>query len=892
MSIVQSEKTQPPGSQAWSRIPWLGLLAGIGLLGQLYMQASQTDVPLLFERFWLGMFLFYAPAFWRLLSSQPSRSERITLLVGIALFSYVPKLFRCPYYFCYSDELTWWRGVQNLLMGSPVVSDNILGLIQGNFPGLPLLTIVLQKAGGLSTFEAGLLIMGLMRVLTILTIFLLGEKIFQSSKVGAAAALVYGANANFLFFSSQFSYESLAFPLVLVILLFLQYLVNGDAERSGNAWRLVILACIAAIVITHHLATYMLIAILILMVVAARLLPRFIQPKALRQLVGITSFAIVAGIGWLWISNTDVVEYLGDPITRGIEQVASLKIRRLFSGITLPWYEIGSGYAAAILVGLLAMLGAYLIIRHKQRLNSAQMGLLSFGSLYILTSPMVLTTWGAESGRRSWVYSFIGISLLAGFALDWITSSDFIRFRQNRRLGQFSATLALCILLLGGIASSTSISYRFPGAYLQNSDARSYTPEIIDAAQWLFNQVGPDQRVLGDRTTERIFGSYGLQEPAMYGGPRPWEVYFPVSWTPQALDWLEDANAPFVVVDERMAELPPQMDFRFQRNEPTNAFSSQPIPVQAVQKFDQLPGLDRIYDSGNIHIYFINRSGQTVFKAGTTRVTSVLQNPAETIEASGNGFQILFTSLATFLRCLFLIVFVLYLPGELLGKRLFPDWSEMETGTRVIVATSISISTIILLAFILAYLLASAGKAAIIVLFLIGFLVITGLIQLQERLSRSRSSMDELVSKRKEFTQIFRQPGAAPVYALGFLSVLLVMFMMGAIRPRYEPRTDLSLDYSSMPPSVRITNLEHGAKTYQLVIQAEGGTTRISRDVQLNENQSIDISLQEASPRLPAQGKISLDLYMEGEPNPYRSVHFVQGEGPIGSAIPEEAPQE
>ena len=212
MNAAMSEQTSAHDSPAWAWYPWLGLIAGVAVLGQLYIQASQMDVSNLFERFWLGMLLFFIPAFWRLLSPQAMRSERFALLIGTALFSYVPKLFRCPYYFCYSDELTWWRGVQNLLQGSPILSDNPLGLIQGKFPGLMLLTIVLQKASGLSTFEVGLVLMGIMRVLTIVAIFLLGEKIFHSSRVGAAAALVYMMNANFLFFSSQFSYESLAVP--------------------------------------------------------------------------------------------------------------------------------------------------------------------------------------------------------------------------------------------------------------------------------------------------------------------------------------------------------------------------------------------------------------------------------------------------------------------------------------------------------------------------------------------------------------------------------------------------------------------------------------------------------------------------------------------------------
>ena len=109
---------------AWSWFPWIGFVAGIGVLGQLYAEASQASAPFLFERFWLGMFLFYLPTFWRLLSTRTSRPERIALLVATAFFSYLPKLLRCPYYFCYSDELTWWRGIQNILGGGDLLATN------------------------------------------------------------------------------------------------------------------------------------------------------------------------------------------------------------------------------------------------------------------------------------------------------------------------------------------------------------------------------------------------------------------------------------------------------------------------------------------------------------------------------------------------------------------------------------------------------------------------------------------------------------------------------------------------------------------------------------------------------------------------------------------------
>lgn len=884
-SPSESENEIAISHSRWSWYPWIGLLAGIGVLGQLYLQSSQTQATYLFERFWLGMFLFYIPTFWRILSPRIQRSERLVLLVGLALFSYVPKLFRCPYYFCYSDELTWWRGVQNLLGGSPVLSNNPLGLIQGLFPGLPLLTIVLQKAGGLPTFQVGLVLMGVLRVLTLLSLFLLGEKIFNSSRVGAAAAVVYMMNANFLFFSSQYSYESLSIPLLLVILVFLQDILKVNDRRTGIAWSFVILMSIAAIVITHHLATYMLVAILAIMTVFGSLLPRFTQLKSGGRLGYFTLFSIAAGVGWLLFTSANVVDYFGDPISRGIRQLASQSIRRLFSGITLPWYEITSGYLSAVLIVLLSAFGAFLILRQKKVLFAEQMGLLSFGLMYLGTAPLVLTSWGAESGRRSWIYSFIGLALLSGVALAALVGSGSLSHRRSREIwGRIATTSLLAILLLGGVASSTSISYRFPGEYLQNSDARSYTPEYIDAAQWIFHQAGPDNRVLGDRTTERVFGSYGLQQPAMYGGPRPWEVYLPTSWTSDALHWLEDAEAPFVVVDKRMAELSPQMAIRFQDGEPVIDYSDRPMPAASVEKFDELARLDRIYDSGNIRIYFLNDTGRSIYQLGRSTEYSPLQNPMGTDFVAGSLTSLLLVPLIDFFRSIFLVVIFLIICGSVMGSMLFPGWSKMDMGIRITAAISISISSIILLTFILALVLSSVEKASVIVLILLGLIVITGAIRFLVHAIKNQSGNVNFLAYIRNFSTKVRLQDSSWVYAFGILSVVLLVFTMGKIKPRYEPHTVMALVFSSATPGVRITNHETGKETYQLVIYGDNTNAWSSQPIELNKDQSIEVSLQQASLPLPSGGVLNLDLFIEGHEIPYRSLHFLADELPGNSS--------
>ena len=123
----------------------------------------------------------------------------------------------------------------------------------------------------------------------------------------------------------------------------------------------------------------------------------------------------------------------------------------------------------------------------------------------------------------------------------------------------------------------------------------------------------------------------------------------------------------------------------------------------------------------------------------------------------------------------------------------------------------------------------------------------------------------------------FRQKGRIFVYFLGFISVLLVVLFMGEIKPRDEPRTIVAFDFSTLSPRVRITNLEAGDQNYHLIIYGEGGNNRISQQLHLDKHQTVDLDLPQSSLSLPSQGKIYLDLYIEGQDKPYRSIYFLQG---------------
>ncbi len=155
-----------------------------------------------------------------------------------------------------------------------------------NYPGLEGATSALMRLTGLSSYGAGIVIVGAARLSLMVALFLLFTRISGSARTAGLGAAIYAGNFNFLFWGAQFSYESLALPLFVVVLMAVAEREAAPREWARE-WAVPIVLGIAAIVVTHHLTSY---AVAVFLAAArARLLVRaarleLAQPLALRRL--------------------------------------------------------------------------------------------------------------------------------------------------------------------------------------------------------------------------------------------------------------------------------------------------------------------------------------------------------------------------------------------------------------------------------------------------------------------------------------------------------------------------------------------------------------------------------------------------------------------------------
>jgi hypothetical protein len=124
-------------------------------------------------------------------------------------------------------------------------------------------------------------------------------------------------------------------------------------------------------------------------------------------------------------------------------------------------------------------------------------------------------------------------------------------------------------------------------------------------AQWAYDHLGSDNRIGADRINGLLMGSYGNQRVVtgvsdkIFIGP----VFFVPQLTRREQELLIEGQVRYLVADTRLSTAPPMFGIYVENGEPGITERNQPLPLEALTKFDTLPYVSRLYDSGDISIY-------------------------------------------------------------------------------------------------------------------------------------------------------------------------------------------------------------------------------------------------------------------------------------------------
>lgn len=100
----------------------------------------------------------------------------------------------------------------------------------------------------------------------------------------------------------------------------------------------------------------------------------------------------------------------------------------------------------------------------------------------------------------------------------------------------------------------------------------------------------------GDLSSQVVFATIGRQVTPTWG---VWAPYFEPDAV-RASAMLDLLEIDYVVVDWRVTRLPPRNQFAYYgKGEP----GTEQMPAGLLEKFEQMPRLDRVYDNGDIVVY-------------------------------------------------------------------------------------------------------------------------------------------------------------------------------------------------------------------------------------------------------------------------------------------------
>jgi hypothetical protein len=600
---------------------WLSMLAGVAVVTVSYSYAaSHLTGTTHFTIFWAGMLLIVVPAALRLASESPARTERLALIAATGLAFAVPKLLRSPGSPIFADELAHWDQTELLTRtGNPYLENPFISVVN-HFPGMHTLTLALQDASGLSTWHSALVLVFCWTLLGATAVYFLGEELLDSQRMAGIAALVYVLNPSFMFFDTQYAYESMAVPLLLWSLVIIARLQRADVGRWERA-QLVLLGAVlgGGLALTHHLTALTLMAITIFIMVATWVDRQSTgEQEYLGQTAAIGLLLVIEAGAWLIGAGSSLSDYLVPHLSGGIDGLTHILeshgagSRQLFGESTSPSYEKWLAFAAPAVAGVLALIGLKEIIKWEHR-KPALTGLVAFGVLYFPSVPFVLTQGGAEGARRSWAFTYIGVALLIAVGLKVVMDSKRrpLLKRPSRRtvagraVGPFVLPAAISVLLIGNVAAGLSVECRFPGPFVFGSDARSLTPELRDSTAWFTKTQGIQQRMVADRASGLGFGLLGLNwtERAWSGLPL-WQLYF----RPQPVDGhmltsLDYLDTRYLIIDKRTPKMLPRTGIYVNGDEPFAHRHKTPPPAAAITRYSRLPWLSRIYESDSYIVY-------------------------------------------------------------------------------------------------------------------------------------------------------------------------------------------------------------------------------------------------------------------------------------------------
>jgi hypothetical protein len=603
----------------------LGLL--IPSIGINYaFQLSADDVPgdSHFHIFWLSFVTGLVLISIAGISSKKNITTYASLL-GLGALTTLPKILRAGEGTIFHDEYAHYKTAEDILLNGEAYAYNSIVNPAPLFTNMHQLVAMLTNFFDTDLWTTAVSLVSIVHILGVFLVYAIVKQLGFKSGSAFVGALIYASNPNWMFFHTQFGYESVGIVFLFAILYIALRVASSNIKNIELAVApFFILGYLLAG--THHLSSVGLLFILGVITLS----------HITFRLRGRESKIKNFGVIWASLLGATVVsfsqhasfigEYLTAPIGRSTGQLGDVldailgldgsdAARTPFEGGTLPLYEVVASFAAIFFFGILLLIAiAHFIPKLDARfrldkglLTPTVWGFLVIALLYYPSVLFILTSAGAEGARRSWGYTFLGLAVLA----TWIWESKFNNDKTYSRKENLHRVIAIMLVVptiyVGGAAAGLNETYRFPSSPDRNvvSDFSATSESSKQLAAWFKSNAKEETWVLADRYTKLNLVKEGrVQVAPAYTNYPYWDYYF-TSDEIEAKDRLVTLTyalgVEYLVFNTKMLDTPTELGFWFARTEPDVDFA----PTSALQRLDNLVYMSRAVEIGEFIVYKI-----------------------------------------------------------------------------------------------------------------------------------------------------------------------------------------------------------------------------------------------------------------------------------------------
>jgi hypothetical protein len=547
--------------------------------------------------YWAGVLLIVVPIAARVSMEDVSLRERFALVALFGLSLYAVKVIRDPFLFTFPDEPIHAYNANQAMLHHGLFNGNPILPVTSGYPGLASATSALMSLSGLSSFTAGVILIGLARLLLVLSLFVLFTRVSGSHRLAGLAVVIYAGSSNFLFWGVQYSYESLSLPLLVAVLAaFAEREVAGP--KLVRSWLVPIVLGTMAVVITHHLTSYALVIVLVLLAVIYRLV-RSPKPNPWPFAV----FTAVLALGWMLIAAGNTIDYLSPVFSGAVKSIwntifGESKARALFQSPSSDVVHETPFLARVVTLAAVALLLAGFLAGFREAW--ARRAKRPFVILFCLGGAAFFATLGLrfapdawETGNRAGMYLFIGLAFVVAYA-----ALRLLRDGPRLRLRQAAVLSSLGVVVIGGAIAGWPWDSQLAQPTRITADGTEIESEPITVARWIGERL-PERKFAAADADARMILAPG-EAQAKTGDALAIKTILPeTSLSDWELPSLRGNGLGYIVADRRKVAIDPgRGTFFFVPGSEGDAL----LPLAAMHKFGERR-LGRTYDSGNIVVY-------------------------------------------------------------------------------------------------------------------------------------------------------------------------------------------------------------------------------------------------------------------------------------------------